>query len=136
MPIICLAPAKLNLMLHITGKREDGYHVLQSLVAFTQFGDRLECFDSEHITLELAGPLASSIEADERNLVMRAARLLKKHAGTQRGAHMVLHKHIPVGAGNRWWFGGCRRCFARAGAAVASMSIRARNADHGAFAGQ
>ncbi len=92
-PLTLLSPAKLNLFLHITGRRDNGYHELQTLFQLLDWGDQLQ-FTANHsgeITLEcdLAIP-------PHDNLVMRAARLLQ-HGSL--GAHIVLHKRIPTGAG-------------------------------------
>jgi 4-diphosphocytidyl-2-C-methyl-D-erythritol kinase len=93
------APAKLNLFLHITGKRVDGYHLIESLVVFTEFGDSLEITRADTLTLEITGEFAGLLQADtENNLVMKAAKLLQPYANGQ-GANIVLHKHIPMGAG-------------------------------------
>ena len=94
-----LAPAKLNFFLHITGKRVDGYHLIESLAGFTEFGDMVEFSDASELSLALDGPFASSLKADNDNLVLRAARALQLHCGQARGARIVLHKHIPMGAG-------------------------------------
>lgn len=91
------APAKLNLFLHITGKRADGYHLLESLVAFTEFGDWLEIAPAESLEMSVTGPFA--VSAGEDNLVLCAARSLQAEMGVTAGAHITLHKHIPVGAG-------------------------------------
>lgn len=93
------ARAKLNLTLHITGKREDGYHLLDSVVAFTQLADRLQVQEADGLTLEVEGPFADASGAQDDNLVLRAARLLQRETGCTRGAHIRLEKHIPVGAG-------------------------------------
>lgn len=89
-----LAPAKLNLTLRIVGKRSDGYHLLESLVAFTDLHDVLEVTAAETLSLRVTGPFAAACGAVEENLVLRAARLL----GT-RGAAFTLTKNIPPGAG-------------------------------------
>ena len=93
------APAKLNLFLHITGKREDGYHLLESLVAFAQFGDMLEIKPAEILTLDVTGPFAASLQPDGNNIVMKAAQLLKTRSGCKAAARIKLEKYIPVGAG-------------------------------------
>lgn len=95
------APAKLNLYLHITGRREDGYHLLDSLFVFMDFGDVITIEPAETLSLTMNGPFASKIshEPIEKNLIHRAALLLKnKYAATQ-GAQIRLTKNIPVGAG-------------------------------------
>ena len=88
------SPAKLNLFLHITGRRPDGYHDLQTLFQLLDWGDDMffESNNSGQVTLECEG-----IEiADDDNLVLQAARLL--HRGSL-GAHIQLRKRIPVGGG-------------------------------------
>lgn len=91
------APAKLNLFLHVLGRRSDGYHDLQTVFQFLEFGDSLRFtpapageYQLEGITGELAG---------EDNLVLRAARLLAQESGYSGGVHIHLHKRIPVGGG-------------------------------------
>lgn len=89
-----LSPAKLNLLLHITGRRDDGYHELQTLFQLLDWGDQLTFTPNQHGTITL-----DSNAADiplEHNLIVRAARLLQR--GSQ-GAHIVLQKRIPTGAG-------------------------------------
>lgn len=93
------AAAKLNLFLHVTGKRTDGYHLLESLVAFTEFGDELTIEPAETLILDITGPFAGTLENGGENLVMKAARLLQSHTGCAQGAHISLQKNIPVGAG-------------------------------------
>ncbi|MEE2729302.1 MAG: 4-(cytidine 5'-diphospho)-2-C-methyl-D-erythritol kinase [Pseudomonadota bacterium] len=91
------SPAKLNLFLHITGRRDDGYHNLQTLFQFIDLCDTLH-FDTETtagIEVEAAIP---GIEP-QHNLVHRAAALLKEHTGSPRGAHIRLEKHLPMGGG-------------------------------------
>jgi len=89
-----LSPAKLNLFLHITGRRPDGYHQLQTLFQLLNWGDQLH-FTPNHsgtITLDSAD-LGIPVE---ENLIVRAARLLRHGS---RGAHITLDKHIPAGGG-------------------------------------
>src|SRR3954452_19325837 len=82
-----LAPAKVNLYLHVTGRRADGYHLLDSLVAFADIGDRLTAEPAASLSLEVAGPEAGSLASvGEDNLVLRAAHLLADHAGISQGA--------------------------------------------------
>lgn len=90
---LVLAPAKVNLCLHITGQRVDGYHLLDSLVAFADFGDQVLVRPSAVLRLELSGPCAVGVPADGRNLVLKAARL------TGIGADISLEKHLPAAAG-------------------------------------
>ena len=87
------APAKINLTLHVTGQREDGYHLLDSLVVFADVGDRLWFRPASQMSLEVTGPFAEGVPADARNLVWRAADL----AGIR--AAIRLEKNLPHGAG-------------------------------------
>lgn len=94
------APAKLNLFLHIIGKRPDGYHLLESLTFFTEFGDHLEFTPSTNLTLHITGPMATGLQSDQsENLILRAAKLLQSHAKITNGATITLQKNIPIGAG-------------------------------------
>lgn len=88
-----LARAKLNLCLHVTGRRDDGYHLLDSLVVFPAFGDRIIVAPSDQLTLEICGPFAGDLNAAQDNLVLQAARL----AG--RTAAITLEKNLPVASG-------------------------------------
>ena len=88
------APAKLNLYLHVVGRRADGYHLLDSLVAFADIGDVVEACRAEHLSLEVTGPFADGLDGDD-NLVLRAARAL----GPGRGAALRLEKNLPVASG-------------------------------------
>lgn len=99
LPVTEFAPAKLNLYLHITGKREDGYHLLDSLVVFTEFGDHLQFYPSDALSLEMEGEFAGSLQEEQENIVLKAATLLKTHTGCRQGARILLHKNIPVSAG-------------------------------------
>lgn len=91
--------AKLNLTLHITGKRPDGYHLLESLVMFARFSDQLSFYPSDTLSLEISGSFSSLLSSSEDNLVLRAASGLKAITGCDKGARILLEKHIPVGAG-------------------------------------
>lgn len=93
------APAKLNLSLHVCGKRADGYHLLDSLVVFTQWGDTLSVALSDTLELHQAGPFASHTGSQSDNIVLRAARALQNFANISNGASVWLDKQIPVGAG-------------------------------------
>ena len=78
------APAKVNLYLHLTGRRDDGYHLLDSLVAFAEIGDVLRAEPAETLSLRVAGPFAGGVSAESDNLVLRAARALATEAGNLR----------------------------------------------------
>jgi 4-diphosphocytidyl-2-C-methyl-D-erythritol kinase len=98
-PLEVFARAKVNLTLEILGRREDGYHLLESLVVFAETGDRL-CFEpAEILTLDLRGPFAASLPRAEENLVLRAARGLSELAGGGRGASILLEKYLPAAGG-------------------------------------
>lgn len=93
------APAKLNLYLHLMGRRADGYHLLESLVVFTDLADTLILEAADELSLTLDGPFASAAGETSDNLVLKAARALLYHTQTRHGARMMLAKNIPVGAG-------------------------------------
>jgi 4-diphosphocytidyl-2-C-methyl-D-erythritol kinase len=93
-----LSPAKINLYLHVCGKRADGYHLLDSLMAPLAFGDTLEITSHSELSLEVIGSSLAQ-EPVEKNLVMKAARMLQEVLNTTQGAKMVLHKRIPHAAG-------------------------------------
>lgn len=92
------ARAKVNLALHLRRRRDDGYHDLETLFVFTDFGDVLRVQAEEELSLALTGPLAAAV-GDGDNLVLRAARALAAAAGVAAGAALTLDKHIPVAAG-------------------------------------
>ena len=93
------APAKINLALHLRRRRPDGYHDLESIFAFTDFGDRLHAAPAETLTLTLSGPTAAAAGPDADNLVLRAGWALAAAAGMVPGAAVTLEKRIPVAAG-------------------------------------
>ncbi len=93
------APAKVNLYLRITGRRSDGFHLLDSLAVFAGIGDRVAATPAEALTLSLAGPEAAALKAEPDNLVLRAARALAQATGVTRGAALRLEKHLPVASG-------------------------------------
>jgi 4-diphosphocytidyl-2-C-methyl-D-erythritol kinase len=93
------APAKLNLALHLRRRRNDGYHELESIFAFTRFGDALTAEAADAITLEMSGDYAGPAGQGADNLVLRAANALAAASGARAGAHLHLEKHIPVAAG-------------------------------------
>ena len=101
-PIVSVAaPAKLNLYLHVTGKRDDGYHLLDSLIAFADVGDEIKARTAADgsLTLTVRGPFAKDLADETDNLVLRAARRLREVAGIEAGAHLVLEKRLPVASG-------------------------------------
>ena len=93
------APAKVNLYLHVTGRRADGYHLLDSLVAFAQIGDTLDIEEADELTLVNTGPFGAVLDPGPDNLVLRAARSLAAETGVRAGAKLTLTKRVPVAAG-------------------------------------
>ncbi|MEH6358874.1 MAG: 4-(cytidine 5'-diphospho)-2-C-methyl-D-erythritol kinase [Pseudomonadales bacterium] len=91
------APAKLNLMLHITGQRDDGYHNLQTLFQFLDYGDQLHFEALPDDRIEVITDLSDIATTD--NLIYRAAKLLQLHSGNSSGARVTLTKNIAMGAG-------------------------------------
>ncbi len=91
------APAKLNLCLHITGRRADGYHLLQTLFQFLEYGDVLDFVlrDDGRVTR----PTGPAEVPEEHDLAVRAAQLLRQHAGVRRGVEIHLRKRLPRQAG-------------------------------------
>lgn len=105
-PLTIFAPAKINLFLHVTGRREDGYHTLDSLVAFADTGDHLVLEQASDFELEIKGPYAQAFKPKEldaspssSNLLARAAwdmaRLFQKNLAIK----VTLTKNLPLGAG-------------------------------------
>ena len=93
------APAKVNLTLHILRRREDGYHELDSLVAFAGVGDRLRFEPGAPLSLETSGPTAESAGPGADNLVLRAARALAERVPGLKLGRFTLWKQLPVAAG-------------------------------------
>jgi 4-diphosphocytidyl-2-C-methyl-D-erythritol kinase len=89
------APAKVNLALHVTGRRADGYHLLDSLVAFADVGDDLIAAPSASLSLTIRGPEAKGVPTDESNLALRAAAVLAEG----HGAAFELVKNLPAASG-------------------------------------
>ena len=98
-PLAGLAPAKVNLTLRVTGRRPDGYHLLDSLVVFAGVGDRLTVTPSDELSLAVMGPLAAGVPTGTGNLVLRAADLLRERRSVRAGAAILLEKHLPHGGG-------------------------------------
>lgn len=93
------APAKINLYLHVTGKRDDGYHTLDSLVVFAGIQDVISAEPAEDLTLAVDGPFADALSTGPENLVLRAARALADAMGVTAGARLLLTKRLPVSSG-------------------------------------
>jgi 4-diphosphocytidyl-2-C-methyl-D-erythritol kinase len=93
------ASAKVNLFLHVTGRRADGYHLLDSLVVFAAVADRLTAEAAEDLSLTVTGPFAAGLAMEQDNLVLRAARALADTAGLVPKARLVLEKNLPIASG-------------------------------------
>jgi 4-diphosphocytidyl-2-C-methyl-D-erythritol kinase len=92
--------AKINLNLHVTGRRYDGFHMLESLVAFTDISDVLTFSASDHLSLTLSGPFAANLEEAGANLVLTAARALSGGCSElPTGAKIHLEKNLPLASG-------------------------------------
>ncbi|MDE2239082.1 MAG: 4-(cytidine 5'-diphospho)-2-C-methyl-D-erythritol kinase [Rhodospirillales bacterium] len=95
MSITSFAPAKVNLYLHVTGKRADGYHLLDSLAVFPAVGDEVTVEAADALTLSLGGPFGAALQSEPDNLLLKAARAL----APGRGARLSLEKNLPVASG-------------------------------------
>lgn len=93
------APAKVNLTLHVTGQRADGYHLLDSLVGFAGIYDEITATTASDLQLRVSGPFSDGVPTDGTNLILRAARVLQAARGVKLGAHLTLEKHLPHAAG-------------------------------------
>lgn len=91
------APAKLNLMLRITGRREDGYHLLQTVFQFLDYADQLSFEITSAGEIEQLTPIPGVDPGHD--LIMRAARLLQRHSGCRQGAAISIDKRLPMGGG-------------------------------------
>ena len=118
----CPAPAKLNLFLHVVGRRADGYHLLQTAFRLLDWGDSLDFIRRDDGVIRRTTDIAGI--APEHDLIVRVARLLQAHTGCQLGADIGVHKVLPMGGGigggssdaattlialNRLWQTGLRR---------------------------
>jgi 4-diphosphocytidyl-2-C-methyl-D-erythritol kinase len=96
MPVIrVFAPAKINLSLHVIGRRKDGYHLLDSLVVFASVGDEITAKSAPTLTFGIEGAKAGGVPMDESNLVLQAASLFPD----PKGAMLLLNKELPASAG-------------------------------------
>lgn len=91
-----LARAKINLCLHVTGQRDDGYHLLDSIVVFADIGDQISVVPSDGFSLSINGAFANQLSSGDDNLVLQAARLF---ANNCEGAAITLTKNLPVASG-------------------------------------
>jgi len=94
-----IAPAKLNLALHVRGRRDDGRHDIETVFAFCVDGDLLSAEPADELTLSVSGPFAAVLSSDDDNLVLKAAKALRNAAGTTEGAALTLDKRLPVASG-------------------------------------
>ena len=92
-----IARAKINLCLHVTGQRADGYHLLDSIVGFAEYGDVLTFEPAESVSLCIDGPFGAGLSGADDNLILKAARCFAKTAG--QGAAIHLEKNLPVASG-------------------------------------
>lgn len=100
MTAMALAPAKVNLTLHVTGQRDDGFHLLESLVVFVDVGDRISVVEAETaLSLTVSGNFAAGVPTGPENIVIRAAEVLRRARGVSQGAAISLEKHLPHPAG-------------------------------------
>ena len=97
MKLVCPAPAKLNLFLHVTGRRSDGYHELQTLFRFIDLSDTLRFSLREDGLIRRANKVEGV--AEEQDLCVRAARLLQDETGCRLGVDIEVEKRIPMGGG-------------------------------------
>lgn len=91
------APAKINLFLHITGQRDDGFHELQTAFQFLNYADSLQFRIQENPDIELVTPIDNV--PDEDNLILRAARALQGFANVSKGVQIFIEKRLPMGGG-------------------------------------
>jgi len=94
------SPAKINLALHVTGKRDDGYHTLDSLVAFASIGDEIVITAADEFSFEIEGPFSASLDTtDQNNLVRVAAQSISKRFDLDLKVKVTLTKNLPVSSG-------------------------------------
>lgn len=97
--IVEIAPAKINLALHVRHRRPDGYHELETLFAFLRDGDRILLDRAEEASFAVTGPFANALAGEGDNLVLRAARLFADAFGDPGPLAITLDKHLPVASG-------------------------------------
>ena len=98
-PLTEIAPAKINLALHVRRRRADGYHDIESLFAFARDGDVLSAQMADGLSLQVIGPFAPALAGEGDNLILRAARLLAAEARVPANAAIFLDKRLPVASG-------------------------------------
>lgn len=94
-----VASAKINLFLHVCGRRDNGYHELDSLMVFADYGDVITVQSADDLSLTLIGPMAGDLSAGEDNLILRAAQGLQALSSVTQGATITLEKNLPIAAG-------------------------------------
>jgi 4-diphosphocytidyl-2-C-methyl-D-erythritol kinase len=98
-PLRDIAPAKLNLALHVRGRLPDGRHAIETVFAFCTDGDRLSVEPADSISLAITGPFAGDLDDPDDNLATKAAHALADYAGVEAGAAITLDKRLPVASG-------------------------------------
>ena len=98
-PLVESAPAKVNLTLRVLRRRSDGYHEIESLVVFANFGDALSFSPADDLTLAVSGPSAAAAGGGDDNLVLKAARALAVRRPAVKLGAFRLDKQLPVAAG-------------------------------------
>ena len=91
-----LAPAKLNLALHVREKLPDGRHSIETVFAFCTDGDEVSATASDELSLSIGGPFARKLGDSEENLALKAAHALRKRAGVAKGVALTLIKKLPI----------------------------------------
>lgn len=97
--IVEVARAKLNLALHVRARRADGYHEIETLFAFVDYGDEVRVSDADETSLTIAGPFAAGLALESDNLVLRAVRGFDAAFGCQPPCAIALAKRLPVASG-------------------------------------
>ncbi|MBK8161407.1 MAG: 4-(cytidine 5'-diphospho)-2-C-methyl-D-erythritol kinase [Rhodospirillaceae bacterium] len=96
---LALACAKINLYLHVVGRRDDGYHLLDSMIVFAEAGDHIVVSPAADFILTIDGPFGAGLTTGPDNLVLRAARALQEMCGVADGAAIHLTKNLPLASG-------------------------------------
>ncbi len=94
-----LTPAKINLYLHVTGRRADGYHLLDTLITFTDICDEIDIIPARNFSITISGEFASGIATDAGNIITQAWQLMQQESGKTDNIAVQLVKNIPSGAG-------------------------------------
>ena len=94
-----IASAKINFFFHILSKRADSFHEVESLIGFTEFGDKVSVEESDSLDFIFEGPMSSNLPRLEENIVFEAVNLLKKEYNISSGARIKIEKNIPIAGG-------------------------------------